>query len=36
MLVWDNLNVHLRAELRAFTSAQEWLRVFQLLTTPRT
>ena len=30
VLIWDNLNVHLRAELRAFTSAQEWLRVFQL------
>ena len=30
VLVWDNLNVHLHAELRAFTSAQEWLRVFQL------
>ena len=30
MLVWDNLNVHLRAELRAFTTAQAWLRVFQL------
>ena len=30
VLVWDNLNVHLRAELRAFTAAQPWLRVFQL------
>ena len=30
VLVWDNLPVHLRAELRAFTSAQAWLRVFQL------
>ena len=30
MLIWDNLNVHLHAELRAFTGAQEWLRVFQL------
>ena len=30
VLVWDSLNVHLHAELRAFTSAQEWLRVFQL------
>jgi hypothetical protein len=30
VLVWDNLNVHLRAELRAFTTAQAWLRVFQL------
>jgi len=28
--VWDNLNVHLRAELRAFTEAQAWLRVFRL------
>jgi hypothetical protein len=30
VLVWDNLPVHLRKELRAFTSAQPWLRVFQL------
>ena len=30
VLVWDNLNVHLRAELRAFTGRQPWLRVFQL------
>jgi DDE superfamily endonuclease len=30
VLVWDNLPVHLRAELRAFTAAQSWLRVFQL------
>jgi hypothetical protein len=30
LLIWDNLNVHLRAELRAFTSAQPWLEVFQL------
>ena len=30
VLVWDNLNVHLRAELREFTGAQPWLRVFQL------
>ncbi len=30
VLIWDNLNVHLRAELRAFTSTQQWLRVFQL------
>ncbi len=30
VLVWDNLNVHLRKELRAFTAAQPWLRVFQL------
>ena len=30
MLVWDNLNVHRRAELRAFTDAQAWLRVFRL------
>jgi hypothetical protein len=30
VLVWDNLNVHLKTELRAFTAAQPWLRVFQL------
>jgi hypothetical protein len=30
VLVWDNLPVHLRAELRAFTTTQPWLRVFQL------
>jgi hypothetical protein len=30
VLVWDNLNVHLRPELRAFTAAQPWLEVFQL------
>jgi hypothetical protein len=30
VLIWDNLNVHLCAELRAFTGAQPWLRVFQL------
>lgn len=30
VLVWDNLPVHLRAELRAFAAAQRWLRVFQL------
>ena len=30
VLIWDNLNVHLRAELCAFTTAQAWLRVFQL------
>ena len=30
VLIWDNLNVHRRAELRAFTGAQAWLRVFQL------
>ncbi len=30
VLVWDNLNVHLRAELRAFAAAQAWLRVFRL------
>jgi hypothetical protein len=29
VLVRDNLNVHTRAELRAFTGAQKWLRVFQ-------
>src|SRR5205809_118433 len=30
VLVWDNLNVHRRAEWRAFTDAQAWLRVFRL------
>jgi DDE superfamily endonuclease len=30
VLVWDNLNVHLGTELRAFTGAQAWLRVFRL------
>jgi hypothetical protein len=30
VLIWDNLNVHLRAELRAFTAAQAWPEVFQL------
>ena len=30
VLVWDNLNVHLKTELRAFTAAQPWLQVFQL------
>src|SRR5258708_23974672 len=30
VLVWDNLPVHLRAELRAFAAAQAWLRVFRL------
>ena len=30
VLIWDNLPVHLRAELRAFTAAQPWLRVVQL------
>jgi hypothetical protein len=30
VLVWDNLNVHRRAELCAFTGAQAWLRVFRL------
>ena len=30
VLVWDNLNVHLKTELRAFTAAQPWLEVFQL------
>ena len=30
VLVWDNLNVHTRAELRAFTGTRPWLRVFQL------
>src|ERR1022692_1125273 len=36
VLIWDNLNVHLRAELRAFTTAQAWLRVFQLPSYART
>jgi hypothetical protein len=30
VLIWDNLSVHKRAELRAFTGAQPWLRVYQL------
>jgi len=30
VLVWDNLPVHLGPELRAFTIAQAWLRVFRL------
>jgi hypothetical protein len=30
VLVRDNLNVHLSAELRDFTGAQAWLRVFRL------
>jgi transposase len=30
VLIWDNLNVHLRAELRAFIAAQAWLEVSQL------
>ncbi len=30
VLVWDSLPVHLRAELRAFTTARPWLRVFRL------
>ena len=30
VLIWDNLSVHLRAELRAFTTAQPWLQVVQL------
>ena len=30
VLVWDNLNVHLGPELRDFTGAQAWLRVFRL------
>ena len=32
VLIWDNLNVHLCAELRDFTCAQAWLRVFRLPT----
>jgi putative transposase len=30
VLVWDNLPVHRGPELRAFTIAQAWLRVFRL------
>ena len=30
VLIWDNLNVHLRTELRDFTGAQAWLQVFRL------
>jgi hypothetical protein len=30
VLIWDNLNVHLGPELRAFAIAQAWLRVFRL------
>lgn len=30
VLIWDNLNMHTRAELRAFTGTQPRLRVFQL------
>ena len=30
VLLLDNPNVHLKTELRAFTSAQPWLRMFQL------
>lgn len=30
VLIWDNLNVCTCAELRAFTEAQPWLRVFRL------
>jgi hypothetical protein len=30
VLICDNLNVHKRAELRAFTGAQPWLRVYHL------
>lgn len=30
VLIRDNLNARLKAELRAFTAAQPWLRVFQL------
>jgi hypothetical protein len=36
VLVWANLNVHTCADLRAFTSAQPWLRVFQLPAYPPT
>jgi hypothetical protein len=30
VLIWDNLPVHLRKELRVFTAARPWLRVFRL------
>ena len=30
VLAWDNLNVHLRPELRAYTAALPWLQVFVL------
>jgi hypothetical protein len=30
VLIWDNLNARLRAELRAFTTSRPWLLVFQL------
>jgi len=30
VLVWDNLNVHNRAELLAFAARSPWLRVFRL------
>jgi hypothetical protein len=30
VLIWDNLNVHLKTELRAFITAQPWLQTFQL------
>lgn len=30
VLVWDNLNVHLDARLRAFIAAQDWVVSFQL------
>ncbi|MEV0504830.1 transposase [Streptomyces spectabilis] len=30
VLVWDNLNVHLDARLRAFIDAQDWIISFQL------
>ncbi|MEV4384091.1 transposase [Streptosporangium sp. NPDC049644] len=30
VLVWDNLNTHLTAGMRAFTATQDWLTVVQL------
>jgi transposase len=30
VLVWDNLNVHLDARLRAFIAARDWVTSFQL------
>ncbi|MFD0882966.1 transposase [Streptosporangium algeriense] len=32
MLIWDNLNTHLIAGIRAFIADQDWLTVVQLLT----
>jgi transposase len=32
VLVWDNLNVHLQAQMRQFIEVTPWLRVFYLPT----